>query len=288
LVAVDRLVVSEGNGAKLHFPPMLKLPPHARAVAESVCKFARKDNCVLASQAVSQQLPIIPGCGYPLIAADRWLSAPPEETANRNDLVRRVSEPGDIQPDKAGWFLDSLASYGIDAIVLTKEATDSARTKSLVRMADFEHVAVVDWEHIFVRTRSERYEQHRRVVSRLCDFGGPDVAVLAPFGVSNLLDERGCAKAVASMRTYRGASGRAAEEVLNLERYTYLTGDLPPAADAWMRRALDAHAVTIVVLAPPAMVNRRLRVLLAQTGFRKIAFLEGHSILRRTLPVAKL
>jgi hypothetical protein len=112
--------------------------------------------------------------------------------------------------------------------------------------------------------------------------------VLGPFGVSNLLDERGCAKAVASVRAYRAASGSAAEELLKLERYTYLTGDLPPTDDAWMRQALDAHAVTIVVLAPPAMVNRRFRVLLAQTGFRKIAFVDGHSILRRTLPVATL
>lgn len=287
-IAVDRLVISEANAAKLHFPPVLKLPPHARLVAKAVCKLAPKDKCVLASAGVSQQLPIIPGCGYPLIAADRWLSASLAEVHNRTSLVKLVDEPGDITPDRASWFLDALETYGIDAIVLTKDANDSARTKSLVRMADFEHVAIVDWEHVFVRTRSERYEEHRRVVTRLCDLGGPEVAVLAPFGVSNLLDERGCAQAVASVRAYRGAFGEAAEGLLKLERYTYLTGDLLASADTWMRQALDAHAISIVVLAPPAMVNRRFRVLLAQAGFRKIAFVNGYSILRRPLPAPKL
>jgi hypothetical protein len=240
---------------------------------------------VLASQAVSQQIPILPHCGYVLLAADRWLSASEDEKLNRNALVRLVEQPVDIAPEKAIWFLDALAHYGISCIVVGKEAHGSARTKSLVRMTGFEHADVADWEHIYVRTRRARRDEYRRVVKRICDLGDSKIIVLAPFGVSRMVEDRGCATVVASEHVYRGATAPEAEESLKLERYTSVAGDLLPSDDARLGRRLDEHRISLIVLSRSAMGNRRLRVFLAKKGYHRIAFMDGYSILQR-VPVA--
>jgi hypothetical protein len=283
-LAIDHLVISVANSGRLRFPPVLKLPPHARVVAQTVCKLVPKGKCVLAPQAVSLQLPILPNCGYPLLTDERWLNASAQELLNRSALVRFVDKPGDIPPNQAGWFLDALAGYRVAAVVLGKDASTSPRTKSLVRIADFEHAAVAESEQIFVRTRAARREEYSRVVGRLCGLGGADVTVLAPFGVSNLLDERGCAKAEVSLGTYRKLTGAAADQLLNLERFTYMAGDLPGDRVPWLRGVLQSHAITVVVLGRSAMVNLRFRLLLGQIGFRKVAVEDGYTFLRRALP----
>jgi hypothetical protein len=282
--AVDRLVISADNGSKLALPPLLKLPRVAWAVSEEVCKLAPQGTYVLASQAVMQQLPIHHRCGHPLIAADRWIAASPEEIERRLHVTRYVDEAEDVALEDAVDFLDAVARYRIGVVVLSNEANRNSRAKSLIRMAGYEHLGVVEWEHVYVRTQPSRLEAFQRVVDSICELTQHDAAVLAPYGISRVLARKGCARPVASMTRFREASRFDAEEMLDLERLVHLERDLTKDRVDWFAGALDARKVRMIVLSAQAIGNDRVRGVLSKQGFKKARISENFTLYRRDLP----
>lgn len=285
-LAVDRLVISDANQAKLIFPPPVKAWTHARLVAEEVCRTAPAGQHVLASKAVLLQLPTIHGCGHPIIADERWLSAPAADEAMRSALVRHVGDVGDVAASKAFWFIDALRHYHIDAVVVSKEAQPNWRVKSLIRAAGFDKVATVDWEHVYVRARPETLREYDEIAAGSCQAvrTGPSSGVLAPFGVSDALSRRGCARAIAAPAQLREASDQDTEALLRLERLSFMQGDAKPAERAWILTELNRRGVEVIVLYAPALGNKVFKGLLRQLGFRSVENRAGHTIVRRKRP----
>jgi hypothetical protein len=287
-VATERLVISEANEAKLVFPPRVKLWARALQVAEEVCRIAPAGKHVLASQGVLLELPTIHHCGHPLIADPRWLSMSVQDEEIRSTLVRYVGEPGDIPAEKAGWFLEMLRWYDLDVVVVSKEAQQNARAKSLVRAADFEKVATIDWDQIYARTSAATRDKYDAVAAAICKAsrGGPGASALAPFGLSRTLAARGCVQAVAAPARWLGANKHEIDDVLRLERFTYLDSDATAKDHAFVLSQISARRIEIVVLNTPALGNKHFKAMLKQLGFRSVQVVAGHTILRRTLPAA--
>jgi Family of unknown function (DUF6077) len=282
-VAVGRLVISEGNRAKLQFPPGLKLWAHAHGVAEEVCRFAPVGRHVLASEAVMLQLPTIHGCGHPLVAHERWLSSSEQDEQRRADLVRYVGDAGDVPLDRMQAFVDSLAYYQIDVVALSREGQVNARVKSLVRFAGFERVSDADWEQIYAQTRPSTRKKQQRVAATVCrhvttDGGTP---VLAPFGVSSALQKLGCARIVAAPQTMGSLTPQEFDDVLRLERGAYLATETDGADEAWLLAELNRRGIQVVVLSARAMGNRRFKAMLRVASFVPVQVVQAHTILRR-------
>lgn len=278
VLAVARPVISEANQAKLVFPPELKLPARARLIAQAVCRWAPRGQHVLAPPAVSQQLPIIHRCGHPLIAADRWLSTTSADLEARLELSSYVDGAAEVPAGRRKWFLDALDRYHVDAVLVSKDAIRNARLKSLLRLADFEHVEVVDWDHLFVRTLAATQSDDVAVARAVCSQKTPAARVLAPFGVSRAVAEQRCAYAVASPAALDRATTAEAEQLLALERVTSSAGD--PPDQAWFAAAIEANAVDTIVLAPSS-VRRELRILLERVGLRRQTVVAGHHVFRK-------
>jgi hypothetical protein len=284
VIAVDRLVLSEANDATLVYPPALKLPPAALAGAQAFCVWAPRGTHVLTPLAVAQQLPVLHGCGYPLMAGDRWLNASAQDRQTRSAVTSIVDSRTDITKERSSWFLEQLKHYQIDAVFLDKEAARNARTKSLLRLADFERVAEVDWNAISVRTRSTTSAQYDLVARAVCKGAGNTESVLAPFGVARALDARHCVRNLSSPAHFPQASVDDADEVLRLERLTFSATDLRSPDQSWLRAALDTRSVSLVVLGPATARSRRVRTVLVDLGFQRVRVTEGHQLWRRALP----
>jgi hypothetical protein len=198
--------------------------------------------------------------------------------------MRYVGEPIDVPRDKAAWFVDALRRYHIDSVVLSKDAVRNARTKSLLRVADLVKVGVVDWDFIYSRTSTATHAQNDVIAALLCRTVQKSQTVLAPFGVASALDERACVGNLSSPRCLTHEPPDRAEEILDLERLTYVEADLARGQRRWLRDALDRHAVSIVVLRPAPARNLELRAALNELGFRKLRAVEGHTLYQRTLP----
>ena len=285
-VATQRLVVSEANQAKLQFPPALKLWTRARSEAEAICHWAPAGDYVLASQAVSLQLPMLRACGYPLATFDRWLSAPEPEKQTRNDLVRLVDERQDIAIDKVPWFIGALARYHVDTVVLSREAARNTRVKAMIRLADYERVAAFDWDQIFVRTRPATRAEYESVGRNVCENSPRDGNVLASFGVSAVLERRKCMPAVAAPARVLGASRAEFDDLLTLERVVYMASQPSAASRAQVGASIDRRRISVVVLSEQAKGNKWLKASLAKRGFRKARGVKGYSVLERVLPPA--
>jgi len=280
LVTTERLVIGEANSGKLQLLPALKLPPRAHKIAQEICKWAPTGKRVLASQAVLQQLPTLHRCGYPLLAADRWLLATEQDEAARIELIGFVDKAGEIPRERGAWFIDALQRFRIDAIVLSQEASRNARTKSLVRLAGFERIGEVEWEQMYVRVRAQTHAKSMRIALAACEVSGPSGHVLAPFDVSAAIAETRCAHAPAAPAGLRPAP-LDDPELLDLERLTYMASDLPASRGGWLRDAVASHAIDTVVLSGQGTKNRRFKALLAGLGFRKAQVVRDHSVFRK-------
>jgi hypothetical protein len=158
-VSVERTVIGESNRAWLQFPPSLKVWPMARTMAERLCKVAPRGTVILASEAVSQQLVTIGGCGHPVIADARWLVAPIEEKERRIALQRYVSVHDDLPAERVAQFHADLDRYRVKVVGLTAEGLRNRTVKAQLRAHGFKKLAVVATQHIWVRrfkTRRER------------------------------------------------------------------------------------------------------------------------------------
>jgi hypothetical protein len=279
-------VISEANRAKLVFPPGVKLWAHAYGVAGEVCKLAPTGTHVLASRAVLQQLPTIHGCGHPLIADPRWMTASDEDEQARLQLAQYVGDAGDIPLDRSRSFLDALSHYDVDVVVVSKAAQPNTRTKSLVRMAGFEKAATVSWEQVYVRTTAATRQKYAQLAELSCKSlrGGKQSALLAPFGVAAAVHQLGCARSIAAPAWLRSAPDDELDTALRLERLTYMEADARDDEVAWIAAEIDRRGTEIVVLNAPALANKRFKSVLRELGFRAAKSMHGHTIARRTLP----
>jgi hypothetical protein len=284
-VATQRPVLSAANQAKLEFPPAVKLWPHARSEAEEVCRWAPEGKYVLASQAVSLQLPILHGCGYPLATFDRWLTASEEEKQVRYELVQLIDDRTDISADKATWFIGELARHHVDTIVLSHAAAHNTRVKGLIRLADFERVAVFDWDQIFVRTRPATRLENEGVAREVCRNAPRDHGALAPFEITSVLERLGCTQPVTARKSVLSASESEFDDLLMLERVVYLESDLSKHEQAQVSASMQRRDIATVVMSKEAKGNKWLKTALNQLGFRKARSVSEYSIwTRATVP----
>ena len=105
--------------------------------------------------------------------------------------------------------------------------------------------------------------------------------VLAPFGVSSVLQKLGCARVIAAPQTMGSLPPPGFDEVLRLERGAYLAPDTDERAEAWLVAELDRRRVEVIVLSARAMGNRRLKAALRASGFLPVQVAQQHTILRR-------
>jgi hypothetical protein len=285
-VATDRLVISQANQARLQFPPALKLWPHARAEAEAVCRYAPEDTCVLASQALSLQLPIMHRCGYPLATFDRWMSVSPAEFAKREELVQLMTQREDLPASKAQWFVAALARYRVGTIVLGHEAVHDTRMKALIRLANFERVAMVDWDQIFTHPDASKSAAYERVAREVCRLAPRSHAVLAPFGVAAAVARRKCVPVLTEPKRVLKAPAGALDELLDLERYVASASEAPREVQQ-VESALSRHDVATVVLGPLGKSNKWWKAILAARGFRKVQGAGEYSIMTRPIESAE-
>ena len=101
-------------------------------------------------------------CGHPLIAGMRWMTAPIDEERRRNTLARKLCEVGDIAPERKANFEADLDLYHIVAVAMSPAAIKSRPAKTLLRVAGFKKLHVVDGYHIWVRTKAHQLPGRRR------------------------------------------------------------------------------------------------------------------------------
>src|SRR5262249_15473729 len=153
----------------LVYPPALKIGPRARGAALAVCGHVDKDDYVLASSSVSEQVSTLRKCGHPLLTEPRWLLAPQEEIERRAALVRYISVAGaDVPVARAQWFLDSLALYQPKVIVTLEDALKNQRMKVLLRWAGYEKADQVEGNVLWMRVSAFRKTEQDRVAADLC------------------------------------------------------------------------------------------------------------------------
>jgi hypothetical protein len=274
-VCTQRLVLSESNNVRLVYPPALKIGPRARGAARAVCEHLQHGEYVLASSSVSEQVATIRRCGHPLLTVARWMNAPAEEIAQREELARYVSTHDDVPVERAQWFLQALARYRPKVVVMLEEAMKNRRTKLLLRWAGYEKVTQAEGNHVWVGISAWRKSEHERVALDTCQKTPPGTVVLAPFGVSHAIRQRGCAKTLFEA----GMSYDARlDAIAQFERMLTSQSELSPEEAAALRALLAREHVGVVVVAPQGMGNGDLRVLLRDLDYRNLRGKGGHRV----------
>ncbi|MFI5307324.1 MAG: DUF6077 domain-containing protein [Polyangiales bacterium] len=262
-----RFVLSGKNQTVLKFPPVLKLPPHSLHVAREVCKRAPAGTYVLGSQSLSQQLPVLPRCGYPVIAFDRWMVGPVDDKQDRAALVHYVSKRDDLPLERASWFVQALARYHPDVVVLTRDGRRNATVESLLRASAYLRVQQIDSDDVYARARSAPRPELDAVVGAACRVLSHDARVLAPFELAEALDRRGCGRVQTTLARVVSAQPRDLKELLELERVTSRVVPPSKGAAARLSSGLTRRDVNAVLVAPPALANGVLTRTLGDLGF---------------------
>jgi hypothetical protein len=144
--------LGRSNKVVLRWPPRPKVPTHAFAIATALSANMKEDDIVLAPELVSWYLPTVHRHPKPLLANDKYMTAPPAEEKRLEKLVERVSKPTMKLTKKDGaWFLEMLDRYSVDAVVLkTPKRGKPALTKTLVG-AKYERVKGATGYQVWLR-----------------------------------------------------------------------------------------------------------------------------------------
>jgi hypothetical protein len=275
LLTTKQYVLSEGNHVSFVYPPALKIGPRARGAALAACARAGKGTYILASSSVSEQVATLRNCGYAILTDARWLDVPPDELHQREELVRYVSTTEDVPLGRAQWFQQALARYRPRVVVMLEEAMKNRRVKLLLRRAGYEKAEQVEGNHVWVTSSAWQHSEYERVAGEVCQRLLPGTIALAPFGVSRVLEQRGCIEPL--LRQNQPYDARQ-DAIAQFERVLSSESELSDAEKLQLAVLLKSEKVGAVVVGPLGMGNGGLRGLLHDLDYRNLKITGGHRV----------
>lgn len=279
-VATDTPVLSRDNHAEAFWPPRLKVWPTDRAIAQAACRWGPKGSTILAPLGVSRQLVTLHGCGHPLQAGMRWMSAPLAEERRRNLMQHYVgTQQRPMTVERMQFFVDSLESYGIDVVVVGKKGVRNRDVKAALRRSGWERAEYIHDALIWVPMRERTRKRLAKVAKAVCKRVPRDGLILSSYSVARVLPD-GCGRPL--MRVDRGRPITEADmELSRLESHFAINQKISKQGEDWLRDQIKQLKPALIVVAHSAHNDRRVRKALKRRNYKSVAAFNNQHIYKR-------